>query len=61
MSGQKKGVNCVWVIIVIIDEWDALFRIAKNCHVVQEEYIKLLRGLFKNSAFTDKTIYWADI
>lgn len=42
--------------IVIIDEWDALFREAKNCHAVQKEYIKLLRGLFKNSAFTDKTI-----
>lgn len=42
--------------IVIIDEWDALFREAKNNVALQEEYINLLRGLFKNSSFTDKII-----
>ena len=42
--------------IVIIDEWDALFREAKDNAALQEEYIKLLRGLFKNSGFTDKMI-----
>jgi len=42
--------------IFIIDEWDALFREAKNDKRVQEEYIKLLRGLFKNIGFTDKII-----
>ncbi|MDD6069541.1 MAG: AAA family ATPase [Clostridiales bacterium] len=41
---------------IIIDEWDALFREAKDDRSVQDEYIMLLRGLFKNSAFTDKTI-----
>ena len=41
--------------IVIIDEWDALFREAKNDTELQEEYIQLLRGLFKSS-LTDKMI-----
>lgn len=42
--------------IFIIDEWDALFREAKEDTDLQDEYILLLRGLFKNSGFTDKTI-----
>lgn len=42
--------------IIIIDEWDALFREVKNDTIVQDEYIRFLRGLFKNSAFTDKII-----
>lgn len=42
--------------IFIIDEWDALFREAKGDTELQEEYIKFLRGLFKNSGFTDKVI-----
>lgn len=42
--------------IIIIDEWDALFREAKDDVALQEEYINLLRGLFKNSGFTDKII-----
>lgn len=39
--------------IMIIDEWDALFREAKENTKVQREYIDLLRGLFKSS--------WTDI
>ncbi|MBQ8232679.1 MAG: hypothetical protein IJZ34_12245 [Lachnospiraceae bacterium] len=35
--------------IVIIDEWDALFREAKDDITLQEAYIQLLRGLFKSS------------
>ncbi|MCM1175298.1 MAG: ATP-binding protein [Blautia sp.] len=35
--------------IVIVDEWDALFREAKENDVLQKEYIQLLRGLFKSS------------
>lgn len=42
--------------IVIIDEWDALFREAKYNTSLQEEYIQLLRGLFKSSGQTDKMI-----
>ncbi|MDO4337602.1 MAG: AAA family ATPase [Eubacteriales bacterium] len=42
--------------IIIIDEWDALFREAKDDSDLQDEYILLLRGLFKNSGFTDKLI-----
>jgi len=34
--------------IIIIDEWDALFREKTSNKKVQEEYITLLRGLFKN-------------
>ncbi len=41
--------------IVIIDEWDALFREAKDDTKLQKEYIQLLRGLFKSSQ-TDKMI-----
>lgn len=41
--------------IIIIDEWDALFREAKEDISLQKEYITLLRGLFKSS-FTDKMI-----
>ncbi len=42
--------------IVIIDEWDALFREAKDDKKLQDEYIQLLRGLFKSSGQTDQTI-----
>lgn len=35
--------------IMIIDEWDALFREAKENVVLQREYIDLLRSLFKSS------------
>lgn len=41
--------------IIIIDEWDALFREAKYDTDLQEEYIRLLRSLFKSS-LTDKMI-----
>ncbi len=42
--------------IFIIDEWDALFREDKRDSMLQESYIRLLRGLFKNSGKTDKMI-----
>ena len=35
--------------IMIIDEWDALFREAKENTALQKEYIGLLRSLFKSS------------
>ncbi|MCM1217922.1 MAG: ATP-binding protein [Lachnospiraceae bacterium] len=35
--------------IVIVDEWDALFREAQEDDTLQKEYIQLLRGLFKSS------------
>lgn len=41
--------------IIIIDEWDALFREAKSNTELQKEYIQLLRGLFKSS-LTDRMI-----
>ena len=41
--------------IILIDEWDALFREAKNNIELQKSYIKMLRGLFKNT-HTDKSI-----
>ncbi len=41
--------------VVIIDEWDALFREAKNDTDLQKDYIQLLRSLFKSS-LTDKMI-----
>lgn len=42
-------------IYVIIDEWDALFREAKEDADLQKQYIQLLRGLFKSS-LTDRMI-----
>lgn len=42
--------------IVIIDEWDALFREAKNDETLQRGYVQLLRGLFKGGTATDETI-----
>lgn len=41
--------------IIIIDEWDALVREAKDDADLQKEYIQLLRGLFKSS-LTDTMI-----
>ncbi len=35
--------------IIIIDEWDALFREVRNDYALQEQYLQLLRGLFKSS------------
>ncbi len=40
----------------IIDEWDALFREAKNDDAVQKEYVQLLRGLFKGGPATDRAV-----
>ena len=34
--------------VVIIDEWDTVFREAKNDQTLQEDYIAVLRGLFKS-------------
>jgi len=42
--------------IIIIDEWDALFREAKEDEDLQKEYVQLLRGLFKGGITTDQTI-----
>ncbi|MCD7862148.1 MAG: ATP-binding protein [Lachnospiraceae bacterium] len=42
--------------ILIIDEWDALFREAKEDDALQKEYVQLLRGLFKGGTATDETI-----
>ena len=41
--------------IILIDEWDALFREAKEHEKLQKEYLQLLRALFKSSQ-TDKMI-----
>lgn len=35
--------------IILIDEWDCLFREDKNNNKLQKEYINLLRGLFKGT------------
>lgn len=41
--------------IIIIDEWDALFRETRDQIELQKEYLQLLRGIFKSS-LTDKMI-----
>lgn len=42
---QKYGIKFV----IIIDEWDAIFRENKKDEVAQRAYITLLRGLFKDA------------
>lgn len=42
--------------IVIIDEWDALLREMKDEKEKQDEYIRFLRALFKNTTKTSKMI-----
>ncbi|MCD8300677.1 MAG: ATP-binding protein [Clostridiales bacterium] len=42
--------------IIIIDEWDAIFREAKDDVDLQKAYVLLLRGLFKAGPITDKMI-----
>ena len=46
--------------VIIIDEWDCIFREDKNNQVLQEEYIDLLRGLFKG-AIADRFVALAYI
>ena len=40
--------------IMIIDEWDAPIREAKDCPDLQRKYLEFLRSLFKNSGMTSK-------
>ncbi len=42
--------------IVIIDEWDALIREAKEDLVAQKRYLNLLREWFKNNSFTPQVV-----
>ncbi len=39
--------------IFIIDEWDCVFRMARNRKEKQKEYLDFLRGLFKGSGYVD--------
>ncbi len=43
----KKG------FIFIIDEWDCVFRLAKECREIQKEYLDFLRGLFKGAEYVE--------
>lgn len=39
--------------IFIIDEWDCVFRIAREHQEYQKDYLSFLRGLFKGSPYVD--------
>lgn len=39
--------------VFIIDEWDCVFRMAKDRKEVQKEYLDFLRGLFKGSEYVE--------
>lgn len=39
--------------IFIIDEWDCVFRMAKERRDIQKEYLDFLRGLFKGSQYVE--------
>ena len=41
-------------IVMIIDEWDAPIREARDKPTIQKEYLEFLRSLFKNSGTTSK-------
>ncbi|MCC8097208.1 MAG: ATP-binding protein [Eubacterium sp.] len=42
--------------VIIMDEWDALFREEKDNTTLQKEYFKLIRALFKGGIATDESI-----
>lgn len=42
--------------VFVIDEWDALFREAKNDAAAQKRYLNLLREWFKSNNFTSKFV-----
>lgn len=37
--------------IFIIDEWDCVFRFAKDREIIQKNYLDFLRGLFKGQDY----------
>lgn len=39
--------------VFVVDEWDCVFRIAKEQKEVQKAYLDFLRGLFKGSAYVE--------
>ncbi len=39
--------------IFILDEWDCVFRMAKNRYDIQKEYLDFLRGLFKGAEYVE--------
>lgn len=39
--------------IFVIDEWDCVFRIAKDRKEIQKEYLDFLRGLFKGAEYVE--------
>lgn len=42
--------------VFIIDEWDAIIREANANEDVEQTYLNLLRGWFKNGTFTPKAV-----
>ena len=45
--------------VFVIDEWDAVYRLAKDDQQAQDTYAEWLRALFKGGTFTDTTIQGA--
>lgn len=39
--------------IIILDEWDCVFRLAKEQKEIQKDYLDFLRGLFKGNEYVD--------
>ena len=48
MTGRK--------FIIVIDEWDAIIRMAKDDTAVQRSYLEFLRSWFKNANFTEHVV-----
>lgn len=45
--------------VFIIDEWDAVYRLAKDDQLAQDAYAEWLRALFKGGSFTDAVVQGA--
>ncbi len=57
-SRLKDALNHIFIqtgkgFIFIIDEWDCVFRVARNRKEAQKAYLDFLRGLFKDSEYVE--------
>ena len=55
---MKDALNHIFIqtgkgFIFIIDEWDCVFRVARNRKEAQKAYLDFLRGLFKDSEYVE--------
>ena len=54
----KNALNKIFIqtgkgFVFILDEWDCVFRVAREQQDIQKEYLNFLRGLFKGQGYVD--------